>query len=157
MMIEVDLSELTAWQAGIQALSAGEVLQMAQPHFETSIKAINDNAKRNVRSRSGRLVGSGFTSTVVTGNAIVSESDFLARSERGFPYPVAIEFGRRGFGPVQAKALRFEVGGKVVFTQRVGPAPAQHFHTRGLTQATPVIFREMQALETEIARAIEAG
>ncbi|MGE3796864.1 MAG: hypothetical protein AB7G88_03405, partial [Thermomicrobiales bacterium] len=72
-----------------------------------------------------------------------------------FPYPVALEHGRKGFGPKNARALRFEAGGQVVFAARVGPSPAQHFHTRGLVQATPVIYREMQGLEAELLDAIE--
>ncbi|MDQ3540842.1 MAG: HK97 gp10 family phage protein, partial [Chloroflexota bacterium] len=45
-----------------------------------------------------------------------------ARYGTATPYARAVEEGRRGFGPVNRKALRFMAGDKVVFAKYVGPA-----------------------------------
>lgn len=58
-----------------------------------------------------------------------------AQSRDGFPYPIAVEEGR---GPIEAgpgKVLAFEVGGRMVFTKRVGPARAQPFMRPALQQS----------------------
>ena len=58
-----------------------------------------------------------------------------AQSKDGFPYPYVIEHGR---GPIEAspgKVLAFEVGGRMVFTKRVGPARAQPFMRPALQQS----------------------
>ena len=51
------------------------------------------------------------------------------------PHAEAIEKGRRAFGPVNKKALRFEIGGKVVFAKWVRAAPAQPFMAPALQQS----------------------
>lgn len=56
------------------------------------------------------------------------------------PYAKHVEFGR---GPIHAKpggALRFEIGGKVIFAKSVGPAKAR-----------PFLFRAFRELRGQIA------
>jgi hypothetical protein len=41
-------------------------------------------------------------------------------------YAAIVHGGRRGFGPIPpTKALRFKIGGRVIYRTRVGPARAQ--------------------------------
>lgn len=159
MAIDVDFSEVSTFQVAMRHMDSAFVMDKARPHFEKMIDAVSRNAQANIRNRSGRMRRSAVTSVEVNGGSIVAESNFTAVSDgpNPFPYPVAVEHGRRGFGPKNAKALRFESGGKVIFAKRVGPAPAQKFHERGLLQAFPRIVSEMTAFEIELATAIEGG
>lgn len=50
-------------------------------------------------------------------------------------YATAIEVGRKAFGPKTKKALRFEIGGKVIFAKWVRAAPAQPFMKPALQQS----------------------
>ena len=76
-----------------------------------------------------------------------------AQSKDGFPYPIAVEEGR---GPIEAgpgKVLAFEVGGRMVFTKRVGPARAQPFMRPALQQSrAQVVALFGQALQRATAR-----
>ena len=60
-----------------------------------------------------------------------------ARSDAGFPYAAAVNTGRKAFGPINAKALRFQIGGRVIFAKRVRAFAGVHFTTRGLAAAKP--------------------
>lgn len=61
----------------------------------------------------------------------------------------------KGRGPVvakRAKALRFVIGGKVLFRRRVGPAKANPFPTRAATAMRAIITQAVADLPTVIIR-----
>lgn len=74
-----------------------------------------------------------------------------AQSEKGFPYPVVVDTGRRGFTPIPPKKLlRFMVGNVVVYTRKVGPFPGYHYvqHTADeLPRPAGVLLQELVAAE----------
>lgn len=156
MAYDVDFSDVTAFRNGMARLGAGQVMTLARPRFQRMGEAVRSNARRNIKSKSGTLAGSGTVKTSGGGGGVETVIEFKAFN-KGFNYAVAVEYGRRGFGPKNAKVLRFEVGGKVVFAKRVGPARAQKFLERGLQQSMPTIVNEAQGLENDIARMIEAA
>jgi hypothetical protein len=74
------------------------------------------------------------------------------------PYSIWVHDGR---GPVEAKnakALRFVVGGQVLYRKRVGSAKANPYMKRGLANATPAIYeRFAEALIRAMARVLGGG
>jgi hypothetical protein len=88
------------------------------------------------------------------GGVVRGEFGTNARSAEGFPYPIAIEKGRRGFGPVRARVLAFVAkGGEQVFARYVGPAAAQPFMKPALDHLRPLVPREFRAaLQRALAR-----
>lgn len=110
-----------------------------------------DAANRLIRHKTGALAGSAEVRTNVFARKIEAVISWTARHAQW------VAFGR---GPVVAKrarALRFEIDGVIFFRKRVGPAPAQHFHTRGLAQAIPAIEAEYRAAAARIARWARGG
>jgi hypothetical protein len=96
--------------------------------------------------------------TTVSGIDITTEVNWdAARSKDGFAYATSVDRGRRGFGPINAKVLRFEVGGDVVFAKSVGPAPAQDFTGRGAKAAQPKMLAEINAAASRWADRMEAS
>jgi hypothetical protein len=79
-----------------------------------------------------------------------------ARSVAGFPYAAAVNNGRKAFGPIRAKFLRFEIDGKVIFTKWVKAAPAQNFTGRGLTNGRPKIIARTAKMRGNIVRRLAA-
>ena len=71
-------------------------------------------------------------------------------TRNGFPYPVAVEKGRRGFSARRGKFLRFEIGGRVIFARSVGPARAQPFMRPSAVLVRQVLPREMRAAVARI-------
>lgn len=72
------------------------------------------------------------------------------------PYARHVEDGR---GPVVAKkkALRFSIGGKVLFRKRVGPAAAKPFIRPTRERLAPLVPREFEAaLQRVVARIRQA-
>ena len=63
----------------------------------------------------------------------VRKSIVTQRNGQGFdvsamaPHAYWVEHGRKGFKAKNAKALRFEVGGRVIFRKSVGPAAPRPF------------------------------
>ena len=96
----------------------------------------------------GDTVGAGFTFTTdVTWNA---------RSDKGFPYARVHHDGRGPVAVVNAKALRFVIGGQVIFAKSVGPAAGSKYAERGLRDAGPQITAEHNRAAERIARKVEA-
>lgn len=80
------------------------------------------------------------TEVQVSGNDITAIVDWdSAVSDGGFHYAAAVDRGRKAFGPVNKKFLRFEIDAKEIFTKWVKAAPAQNFTGRGKTAAMPAI------------------
>lgn len=69
-----------------------------------------------------------------------------ARSDAGFPYAAAVNTGRKAFGPVNKKVLRFEIDGRVIFAKHVRAFAGVHFTTRGLVAARPSFDGYMHAV-----------
>lgn len=110
-----------------------------------------DAANRLIRSKTGQLASSAEVRTMVFARRVEGIVRWTARHARWVAY---------GRGPVvakRAKALRFEIDGVILFRKRVGPAPAQHFHTRGLSQAMPAIEAEFRAAAARIVRWARGG
>ena len=75
-------------------------------------------ARKLVRKKTGALSGS------IGSGSLGSYGRWIGFGKK---YGIYIEKGRRGFCARNAKALRFTVGGKVVFRKCVGPAKAYPF------------------------------
>lgn len=60
----------------------------------------------------------------------------------------SVLYGRRGFGPKRAKALRFRSGGQTIFARKVRGALAQDFMAKAWTQTRP----QRDAMEERLAR-----
>jgi len=72
-----------------------------------------------------------------------------ARSEDGFYYPYVVNYGR---GPVfarRAHALRFEIGGQVIYRRSVGPARGTQFVERTARAVEPDYPKIAQAVIEE--------
>lgn len=153
MPYEIDVSQVIQFGNQMSALGNGRVVTLARSRFVKMGDAILKNARGNIKNRTGALARGGTNKT--TGQ-LEQTVEFKAFN-KGFNYAVPVEHGRGPVVPVRAKALRFVVGGKVVFAKRVGPARAQKFLERGIQQAQPTIVSEASRLEQDIAKAIEAG
>lgn len=87
----------------------------------------------------------------MSGSAITASYGPNAKNEKtGFPYPVAVEFGRRGFSARRGRYLRFEIGGRVIFARSVGPAAAQPFMRPSAQHVRTILPREMRAAVARI-------
>jgi hypothetical protein len=96
--------------------------------------------------------------TTVTGIDITTEVSWDdAVSEDGFHYAAAVDKGRKEIFPVTAKALRFEIGGAVIFATHAKEAPAQDFTGRGRDAAEPKMLREINAGGDRWAARMEAA
>lgn len=62
----------------------------------------------------------------------------------------SVLYGRRGFGPKRAKALRFRSGGQTIFARKVRGALAQDFMEKAWAQTRP----QRDAMEERLARAM---
>lgn len=76
---------------------------------------------------------------------------------KGFPYPVAVEHGRRGFSARRGRYLRFEINGRVIFARSVGPARAQPFMRPSAQHVRTVLPREMRAAVARIRARLGVG
>jgi hypothetical protein len=152
MGYSVDFSEVINLGTGMAAV-AGRVPQIVDPRFMKIGTAIRDNARGNINSKSGALAASGTAKKI---GMMLVEVRFQAFN-KGFNYAAAVEYGRGPIVPIRAKVLRFEVGGAVVFTKRAGPAKAQKYLERGISQAEGIIVREALGMETDLVKAIEAA
>lgn len=108
-----------------------------------------------VKHRSGRYSQSYKRDVTYSGTTVVGTLTNSATSDKGFVYAFTLEYGR---GPVtvkNARALRFVVGGQVLFRHSVGPAPAQHPMEYGLNDAVPKIDARYAQARDKIATRIE--
>lgn len=56
-----------------------------------------------------------------------SEYSYTTGTRINHIYPMSVEYGRKSFGPIRAKALAFYLDGELVFRKRVGPAKPRPF------------------------------
>lgn len=120
-----------------------------------STEDVRDAVNARVKHKSGNYSRSFKLRVSVTGRSIIGVVTNNARSLVGFVYAWTLEYGR---GPVfakLAKALRFEIGGRVLFRKSVGPAAAQYPMERGARDAEPVIVRRFSAACERIVARLE--
>ena len=114
-------------------------------------RAIGDTAQDNASVDTGDLRDSKRVRRLATRRWEVA---FTARSEEGYPYPRAVEYGR---GPVVAQdadMLRFETDGQVFYRKSVGPAPAQPFLRPSLQRHRSTL---VENIATELRRTVAAA
>ena len=148
MDLDIDVSEIVALATRSAAApahitrelsAAGRASGLAVERLAKSLIPVKTgNAKALTRMEPVSASASGVTVLIVS----------TAQSANGFPYPIALEYGRRGFGPTRAKVLHFVTGGKEVFTKRVGPAKATPF-------MQPALDRSVAFIEKQFADAYE--
>lgn len=94
---------------------------------------LQSNEQQFIQARhfvTGRMMNS--VNIEQNGNtAIVGAS---AVSDEGFPYPLAIEFGRREVVPVNAKVLRWVQDGMTIFAKQSGAVAPDPFVDMSITQ-----------------------
>jgi hypothetical protein len=79
---------------------------------------------------------------------VSSEINNIARSPRGFSYFWPVDRGRRGFGPINAQALKITLpGGQVIFRKYVGPSQPRYITARMLTSLTANLQASAQAAQ----------
>lgn len=122
-------------------------------------KHVQRAANRLIKGgESSRLAKASFVSTKVSAKQITSTISWAnARSDTGFPYAAAYDGGRKAFGPVRAKALRFVVNGETVFAKHVKAFPGTRFMARGLAAAKPQVNAEVRAAVARFAAWLGSG
>ncbi len=142
MNLDIDVSEITALASRSNAApahiarelnTAGRASGLAVERLAKSLIPVKTgNAKALTRMEPVQASASGVTVVIAS----------TAQSANGFPYPIALEYGRRGFGPTRRKVLHFVTGGKEVFTKRTGPAKATPFMQPALDRSTAFIEKQ---------------
>jgi hypothetical protein len=61
-------------------------------------------------------------------------NDARSAEPYSFPYFFPVDLGRKGFSAKNAKALRFEVGGRVIFRKSVGPSMPRNIRLNSFAQ-----------------------
>jgi hypothetical protein len=69
----------------------------------------------------------------------------------------AVLYGRRGFGPKRAKALRFTIGGETVFARKVKGALANDWLSKSLKEIAPQMREVEQALASVTVNSIDVS
>ncbi len=73
------------------------------------------------------------------------------RSPEGFPYTGSTRFGRGPVVPRNAQALRFTIGGRVIFASRVGPyRPAGDWADEGYPAAVAAAERSASRIGAQV-------
>lgn len=148
MDLDIDVSEIVALAKRSEAAPAhitrelsvaGRSAGLAVERLAKSLIPVKTgNAKALTRMEPVQASASGVTVVIAS----------TAQSASGFPYPIALERGRKGFSAKGKKVLHFVTGGKEVFTKRVGPAAAQPF-------MQPALDRSVAFIEKQFADAYE--
>ena len=123
--------------------------------FERVGKIAQHEANVLIKGGEGsNLAKASKVTTKVSGIDITTKVSWdAARSESGFPYAAAVDTGRKAFGPVTAKVLRFEIGGEVIFAKWVKKFDGVHFTERGENAAEPKAHDEVErAIDRFVAR-----
>lgn len=117
---------------------------------------VTDEANRNLHNVSGLMAKSWRYKTQLVGDNFILSITNVAKSAAGFAYPAAVEFGRRAFHAIHAKALRWESGGQVFHAYSVAAAPAQNILSKASVAAQPAVEREFEVGRDRAAARIEA-
>lgn len=151
----VDISELT--KLGSKLGQRGQIIVRNEltTAMDRSLVHVQTAANARVHHRSGNYSRSYRRRISVGANGIVGTISNVATSAAGFMYSRSLEWGRRGFSAIRAKALRFVINGEIIFRKSVGPAPAQHILEYGANDAMPRVYGEFDAAQTRVAARIE--
>lgn len=153
----VDIKEITAlarvW-GGPQAHKI--VVDEQNTAMIGSLHDVQDAANARVKHKTGNYSRSFKREVRNTATGVLGILRNAAASSTGFVYATTLEYGRKGFSVVKAKALRFEIGGQVFFRHSVGPAPAQHPMEFGVRDAEPKIYGRFGAARDRIAVRLQA-
>jgi hypothetical protein len=152
----IDIREITRLADGLGRESGRIVRNELTTAMDRSNVHVKDAAIARHNRKSGGYAGAFKLQTKVSASGVLGLIDNIVRSKKGgFPYAVSLEFGRKAFSAVKAKALRFEIGGVTIFAKSVKAAPAQHLLEYGLRDATPRIEGEFAAARDRIAAKLE--
>jgi hypothetical protein len=152
---DIDTAELEALARAIGNGAEKIVKDEIRLGATRAVVHVKDEANKKINHRSGLMGRSWRWRGTWTGHSFVMAITNAAKSAAGFPYPVAVEFGRKAFSAIRAKALRFEIGGQVIFAKSVKAAPAQNILGNAATAASARVFAEFDAAKTRIATRIE--
>ena len=142
-------------------MKGGEAARIIRVELSSAVKqsvgSARDKANARVRKRSGKLQRSATTRVRVFATRIEGVVTWTARSDKGFPYPIVIESGRKAFGPKSAPFLVFKTrDGKWIRTKWVRAWPGTQFASKGLQETEPQIIGFMAAARDRIATRVEA-
>jgi hypothetical protein len=118
--------------------------------FDKSGGIILSAAKGNIHNKTNALSGSGSKKTNVSARLIITVVKFTAKHAKW------VEYGRGPVVAIRAKALRFEVGGQVLFRKRVGPAKAQRFLGRAFDSNKGAVLAAVDAAAARIVARVLA-
>lgn len=151
----IDIREITRLADGLSRESGRLVRNELTTAMDKSTTHVVNASKRRVNNKTGRYSASFQRQTKVSASGVLGIITNAAKSATGFVYAYTLEFGRGPVRALRAKALRFEIGGVVLFRKSVGPAPAQHIMEYGLRDAVPQIDGEFNAARDRIAARLE--
>lgn len=141
----IDTSELIALANRLDG--APRVIQTELTEgMRESTQLVTQKARQLVTKRTGETARQISPTVRVIGLGV--EGTVTSRA----PWSRWLEEGRGGFSAKHAKALRFEVGGKVIFRKSVGPAAARPFMRPALRQSDVAV---RAAFRRATKRAIE--
>lgn len=149
----VDTSQLR--ELALKYQDNGPALKMLQKEMSQGFldagNAVKDEGNALIKNKSGALAQSAKVDVSVAGRFIYAVIRWTAKHA---------DWVNNGRGPIvakNAKALRFEIDGEIIFRKSVGPAPAQHFAERGLENAKGKIEGAMIAAAGRFDRWANGG
>lgn len=152
----IDIREITRLADGLGRNAGLVVRNELTTAMDKSTKHVEDAGRRRVKSKTGNYARSFQRQVIVGAGGVVGVIKNAAASAKGFVYAWTLEYGRGPVHAIRAKALRFEIGGMVLFRKSVGPAPAQHIMEFAARDAQPQIDGEFNAARDRIAARLEA-
>jgi len=151
----IDIREITRLADSLGRASGKIVRDELTTAMDKSTMHVVTSSRARVNNKTGNYSNSFQRQTKVSASGVLGIITNAAKSSTGFVYAASLEWGRRGFSAIKAKALRFEIGGVVIFAKSVGPAPAQHIMEYGARDAEPRINAEFDAARDRIAAKLE--
>jgi hypothetical protein len=158
---DIDVTAVKRLGETLQSPQVGRVIHKELTDAgQRSGRAARDAANQRIGNKSKNSSGRLGQSAVVEGTeragfSFTTRVVWNAKSDSGFPYAKVHHDGRNGFTVKNAKALRFMVGGDVIFAKRVGPAAGTKYAERGLQAARPRIAAEHNRAAARIAQKVE--
>jgi hypothetical protein len=149
---DVDTRAITKWAAKAKGQAPRMLAEELKSGFHRAGHRLRIAANKHINRWTGELEGSATVTTTQSGTTTETVVAWTA------PYAKWVDQGR---GPIEARpgsVLRFETrSGEVVFTKRVGPAPAQRFAAKGLADARAGIRSDIQDAARQFVRRFEAA
>lgn len=143
----IDTSELKAVAAKFGDPAQARFRDEMRQGFLAAGNIVRDDANALIKNKSGELAKSAKVNVSVSGGASrsVNANAFSATVQWFAKHADWVNNGRGPIVAKNAKALRFEIDGEIIFRKSVGPAPAQHFAERGLENAKGKIDGALRA------------